>query len=44
MDVGPQAEADDGTTTGDIQATPSIEDMPTPREVAKRLARFTEEV
>jgi hypothetical protein len=44
MDAGPQAEAVDDTTTGNVQATLSTKDMPTPREAAKRLAKFTEEV
>ena len=46
MDVGPQAEAVDGTATGVVQATDelTVEGTPTPREAAKRLARFIEEV
>ena len=46
MDAGPQAEAADGTATGVVQATDELtaEGTPTPREAAKRLSRFTEEV
>ena len=46
MDVGPQAKAADVTATGVIQATDELiaEGTPTPRETAKRLARFIEEV
>jgi hypothetical protein len=44
--AGPQPEAADGTATGGAPATTvlSAEDTPTPREAAKRLARFSEEV
>ena len=46
MDAGPQAEAADNTATGVVQATDelTVEGTPTPREAAKRLARFIEEV
>ena len=44
MVAGPQAEAADGTATGGATTEPSAKDMPTPREAAKRLARFIEEV
>jgi len=44
MVAGPQAEAIDDTATGGATTEPSAEDMPTPREAAKRLARFIEEV
>ena len=45
-DAGPQAEAADGTATGVVQATDELtaEGTPTPREAAKRLAMFIEEV
>ena len=46
MDVGPQAKAADGTATGVVQATDELtaEGTPTPREAAKRLSRFIDEV
>ena len=46
MDAGLQAEAADGTATGVVQATDELtaEGTPTPREAAKRLSRFIEEV
>ena len=44
MVAGPQAEAIDDTATGDATTEHSAEDTPTPREVAKRPARLTEEV
>jgi len=44
MVARPRAEAADGTAMGGATTEPSTKDMPTPREAAKRLARFTEEV